>query len=471
MAERAVYWENRVGGHDSVGTTEPSRAWYLAEGSTGGSFETWVLVQNPGEVAADIELTFMTPDGMREGPTDRIPPMSRRTYNVADTLPGQYSVSTRVTSTEDVVAERAVYWTAYGYQPLDPGTVARLDAALDRVMSEHKVPGLVAGAWVPGEGTWLRARGEADIQTGEDIQLLDRFRIGSVTKTFTATVLLQLCDEGRLCLDDTLDQFVGWVPDSDRITIRQLLNMTSGLFNYGDDEEFNKDLAEDPHRKWSPEELVRVAISHEPYCSPGEEFYYSNTNSILQGMIIEMITGNSLSEEFDRRIFDRLDMTSSYLPDSPEMKGEYTHGYSYTGQDNDKPPDPDDYYDLTEYLDPSVVWAAGAIISNLEDLQVWAQALGKGELLDCSTQEERLDWIDVPGSEGIVKYGLGILYLGGLVGHNGQVPGYLCSMFYFPQGDATIIVLANATGPELSTYHQQLVMRIAGILFPGEVPW
>jgi len=107
IEEEAIY---RVGGHDSVGTTEPSRTWYLAEGSTGGSFETWVLIQNPGEVAADIELTFMTPDGMREGPTDRIPPMSRRTYNVADTLPGQYSVSTRVTSNQDVVAERAMYW-------------------------------------------------------------------------------------------------------------------------------------------------------------------------------------------------------------------------------------------------------------------------------------------------------------------------------------------------------------------------
>ena len=464
-----MYWENRIGGHNSTGVTEPSKTWYLAEGSTGGSFETWVLVQNPGDETADIQFTFMTPDGEREGPSDQIPPGSRRTYNVADTLPGEYSVATSVTSTKDVVAERSVYWTAYGYPLFSPGIVARLDAALDEVMSESKIPGVVAGVWTPEKGTWIRARGKADVETGEDVEFIDKFRIGSVTKTFTATVVLQLCDEGELCLDDTLDEFFPWVPDSNRITIRQLLNMTSGLFEYGDDENLNKTIAEDPHRKWSPEELVRIAISHEPYCSPGEECHYSNTNSILQGMIVEKVTGRSLKEEIRDRISVPLGLEHTTFPDTPEITGEYSHGYAYVGQDDNVPPDPSDYIDLTEYLDPSIQWAAGAMISNLEDLKTWAVALAGGELLKHSTQEERLDWVDFPDGDGTFKYGLGIMYLGGLVGHQGMVPGYQCSMFYFPQEDTTIVVLANTSGSNAPT--QRLSTQIARILFPDEFPW
>ena len=110
IAERAMYWENRQGGHDSIGVTSPARNWYLAEGSTGGSFETWVLVQNPGSEAATVDLTYMTEAGAVPGPSLELAPQTRQTVNVAWTVPDTWSVSTMVSSNKPMIAERAMYW-------------------------------------------------------------------------------------------------------------------------------------------------------------------------------------------------------------------------------------------------------------------------------------------------------------------------------------------------------------------------
>lgn len=110
VAERAVYWDNRKGGHESIGVTTPEKTWYLAEGSTAAGFETYVLIQNPGKSAASVDLTFMTDNGPAAGPHLNLPPHSRKTVNVADFVPDNFSVSTKVTSNRPVIAERAVYW-------------------------------------------------------------------------------------------------------------------------------------------------------------------------------------------------------------------------------------------------------------------------------------------------------------------------------------------------------------------------
>ncbi|MBU4391611.1 MAG: hypothetical protein KJ907_05480, partial [Actinobacteria bacterium] len=114
VAERAVYWDHRTGGHDSVGVTNPSTTWYLSEGSTGEGFETWVLVQNPNNTEAEVVVTYMTPSGPVSGPCATISANSRQTFNVGDTVPGEWEVSTRVTSDQPVIAERAMYWDGRG---------------------------------------------------------------------------------------------------------------------------------------------------------------------------------------------------------------------------------------------------------------------------------------------------------------------------------------------------------------------
>jgi len=112
MAERACYWNSRIEGHDSIGTTAPAKTWYLAEGSTGAGFESWVLVQNPNSSPANVQLTYMTPTGPVTGPSETIAANSRKTFNVAETVPGVYEVSTKVTSNAPVIAERAMYGDA-----------------------------------------------------------------------------------------------------------------------------------------------------------------------------------------------------------------------------------------------------------------------------------------------------------------------------------------------------------------------
>ena len=157
------------------------------------------------------------------------------------------------------------------------------------------------------------------------------FRIGSITKTFTGTVILQLVDEGKLRLDDPIAKYQPEVPNGANITIRQLLQMTSGLFNYTDDPAWNQALDANRQRVWSPQELVAIALAHPPYFAPGTDFHYSNTNTVLLGLIIEQITGNNVADEFARRIFTPLGMRETVMP-PPTMAAipdPHPRGYLY----------------------------------------------------------------------------------------------------------------------------------------------
>ena len=199
---------------------------------------------------------------------------------------------------------------------------------VEQAMAENNIPGAIVGVWVPGEGTWIKAIGTADIETGRNIKITDKMRIASITKTFTATVILQLVDEWKLALNDTLDHFVPEVPNSDEITIRQLCDMTSGIFSIADDEGFDNTLANEPLKKWTHQELLDIALKHDPYFAPGEGGYYSDTNySPLLGMIIEQVTGNTVENEIQTRIIEPLELLNTSFPTGPNMTGEYSRGY------------------------------------------------------------------------------------------------------------------------------------------------
>lgn len=341
-----------------------------------------------------------------------------------------------------------------------PDVSQQIEQAIRGVMEELDIPGAVAGVWVPDMGELVLAIGEADIEEGRTIQEADRFRIGSITKTFTATAILILADEGLLSLDDTVDKFVEEIPDGDRITVRQLCNHTSGLYNYGEDEEFAVGLTEDPHKVYTPRELVDMAISHEPYFPPGEGWHYSNTGYILLGMIIEEVTGSSYETVIKDRIIEPLGLSNTSVADSPEMTGQYSRGYEYKEEGSEE------LIDRTEYLDPSIVWAAGAMISNLEDLRVWAKALAEGELLSDASHQEQMDWVDLP-DDPASKYGLGVLYVYGLEGHDGRQPGYDAAVFYYPQKQATFVVLFNKA--EESSVALGVALKLANIVLPEDI--
>jgi D-alanyl-D-alanine carboxypeptidase len=324
-------------------------------------------------------------------------------------------------------------------------------------MSNLRIPGALVYVDVPGEGTWIQTFGTGNLEGNTPITPDDHFRIGSNTKTLTGTVVLQLFDEGKLGLDDPVSQYQPQVPNGENITIRQLLNMTSGLFSYTEDEDFNQTLDTEPQKVWEPEELVEIGFSHQPYFSPGDGFHYSNTNFVLLGMIIEQLTGQPLEQEFQDRIFVPLGMSDSLLPErnSAAIPDPHPRGYMYqtnveslntselqgekAEQADEAAGAPNDVTDDS----PSWAWAAGGAISTLNDLIIWAKADATGALLSPDAQKERLTWVTPPPSPG-AQYGLAIAeFPGSFIGHDGQLPGFNNFAGYQSQNDATIVVVTN----------------------------
>jgi D-alanyl-D-alanine carboxypeptidase len=316
-------------------------------------------------------------------------------------------------------------------------TESSIDALVNSAMSDGKIPGVIVGVWAPGEGSYVKAYGTADTTSGEPLQVEDRVRIASITKTFVATVVLQLVDEGRLGLDETIEKYLPQVPAANAITVRHLLSHSSGLYDY-EDQAFMKSVVADPLKVWDPQQLLSLATAHPADFAPGSSCAYSNTNYIALGIIVEQVTGDRLGEEIKNRIIIPLGLAATEFPTGPEITGEFSHGYTDLN-------DPGVLSDITR-IDMSWDWAAGAMISNLDDLEVWARALTGGELISEELQKQRLTWLNMPAYGPWVSYGLGIMKIGPLMGHSGADPGYNSAMYYLPEKDAVIIVLFNYCG-------------------------
>jgi D-alanyl-D-alanine carboxypeptidase len=182
---------------------------------------------------------------------------------------------------------------------------ADLDAALEKSFQESEAPGVVAAVQTP-EYTWIRALGVADRTSKEPMTPDVHHRIGSVTKTFTGTLLLQAADEGLLSLDDTIDRYVDGVPNGDKITLSQMADMTSGVANYSETEQFDDELTSDPYQVWKPEQLVQLGLKDSPLFDPGTEWHYSNTNTVLLGLVLEQVTGETIGQLYRERIIEPL---------------------------------------------------------------------------------------------------------------------------------------------------------------------
>jgi D-alanyl-D-alanine carboxypeptidase len=345
-------------------------------------------------------------------------------------------------------------------------TLQQMQETLEKILAENGIPGAIVYVEVPGEGKWEATLGLADVEAGEPMDLANKFRVGSITKTFTSTVILQLVDEGLISLDDTLASLAmePAVPGAGEITVRMLLNHTSGLYEYTADEDFQELQGEDPLRKWAPAELVALAAENEPYFPPGEGWQYSNTNFVLQGMIIEQVTGNPLEEELASRITGPLGLAETILPAQPEMSGEYSHGYVYAKDLGDaEDGGVDGLVDVTDAFDPSWAWAAGAMVSDLEDLKVWVKALAEGDLLSEGLQRERLTTVEAwQGSD----YGLGIAEYEGFWGHPGDLPGFSSAMMYNPDSGVTIILNLNKNPNDIDFAGYTTFTQLVDILSP-----
>jgi D-alanyl-D-alanine carboxypeptidase len=333
------------------------------------------------------------------------------------------------------------------------------------------------------QGDWSATFGTREIGKDVPLSMDDYFRVGSNTKTMTSTVILQLVQEGKLKLDDPVSAHWPTVPNGDTITIAQLSEMRSGLYSYTFDRAFNETLDREPQKEWAPEELLAIGFSHPPNFEPGERFEYCNTNTVLLGVIIEQLTGMPASEAFRKRIFEPLGLrhtslphrTDSSIPD-PHPQG-YAFGTNVSTIDTFALPPPEHEAAVAGTLppndetnaNPSWAWTAGGAISTVGDLAIYAKALVGGGLLDEKTQKIRLDSIQPtdPANPGAAGYGLNLARFGPYVmGHDGQLPGFMTFMGYDPQAENTIIVATNlATVPAGEGSALVLAKAILGTLY------
>ncbi len=320
---------------------------------------------------------------------------------------------------------------------------AALDAALEESFEESGAPGVVAAVQTP-EYTWVGTLGVADLASEEPMTADVHHRIGSVTKTFTGSLLLQAAAEGLLSLDDTIDRYVEGVPNGNEITLRQMANMTSGIASYTFDEQFVDELFSDPERSWTPEELAQVGIADSPAFDPGTEFQYSNTNTVLLGIVLEQVTGKPIGELYRERIIEPLGLQRTSFPDSdPSLPEPHDRGYTLQGQSGGEPVDATDW-------NPSWGWTAGGMISTVDDMLVYGRALGTGEgLLPPEQQAERLDSFlrNPPPLNADLDYGLALVDDHGWLGHTGELPGFNTTVYYHPELDATMVVEVNSDIP------------------------
>lgn len=342
-------------------------------------------------------------------------------------------------------------------------TVAQIKATITTWFVKYKAPGVIVGIWIPGKGTYVSAQGKANLATAEPMQIGDHMRIGSVTKTFTVTVLLQLVQKKILGLDDPVSKYVSYVPNGNKITLRMLANMTAGLFSYTKDEKFTHDVYTDPRRPYTPRQLLNIAFKHKPMFTPGTGWDYSNTNTVLLGVILEKVTGKTMGQLFDEYSFNPLGLSNTVWPSSTALPGPYAHGITENPFDEKT-------QDATHW-NPSWAFTAGQLISTIQDLGTWAKACATGAQISPALQKQRLTWVKFPPLNPNNTYGLGIVYKDGWLGHQGSIPGYNTMSYYLPKQDATMIVLVNSDIPTKNASPASALFRaLAEIVTPGNVP-
>ena len=332
---------------------------------------------------------------------------------------------------------------------------------VDTFVATSGTPGAMAAVWHGDGAPWLYAAGVGNLETQAPLTTDDAVRIASNTKTFTATVVLQLIDEGLLSLDDVVATWMPDIPNGDTATIRNLLGMTAGIFNWIEAPGIEAAWIADPLMPWTPEEAIDIARENPPYFAPGEGFHYAETNYFLLGVIAEAVTSTPIDVLITERLLTPNSLTRTSFPTTPAMPEPYSRGYV---------PDPSGGTPLDLTLsNPDFPWTAGAMISTLDDMLVWARLLTSGTLISPELQAERLQLTTISTSPFVLGYGLGIFTIAGYWGHNGGINGYSTYMVHNPETDTTIVTATN-----LSTNQgggaDQIFLALAALIDPALIP-
>jgi len=327
----------------------------------------------------------------------------------------------------------------------DASLIANLQAALQ---SSTK-PGAALSIVTADGSVWSGANGFENIEAGTAMTADSRSGIGSITKTMTAVTTLQLMQEGKLSLDDTLAQWlpqvVGKIENSETITLRQLLNHSSGIPEFFDDD-FEAVLLDNPNFAWQPQDFISFVYGETASFEPGDRYSYSNTNYTLLALVIEAAAGATLAEQFETRIFQPLGMDSTSIVSIDSSPADFPQGYIDFAA-----PEYEGLSDVSQLIPvpfhPSVRgFGEGGTVSTVPDITRFSQALNNGELLAPQTFMQMQQDI-APTSEGEERYGLGITLpstpFGTFVGHSGGFPGVNSNMFYLPEQQITVVTIEN----------------------------
>jgi D-alanyl-D-alanine carboxypeptidase len=323
-------------------------------------------------------------------------------------------------------------------------TFAEMQAGLDAITATG-VTGVLLRLGGPF-GSEVLTSGVADRQSGRPPTATDTFRIASISKAYSGVVILDLVRDGLVGLDDTVERWLpGALPEGDRVHIRQLLDHTSGVFNYTDDETFQTEFGNDPLRVWTPAELVAVAAGHRLNFEPGTAYAYSNTDNILIGLIAEAATGDSYAALLQSSVFGPLGLQHTALPTTTALPDPFIHGFFYH-QDGT-------VQDVSEALSPTGSWASGAIISTATDLARFVGALVGGDLYGQALREQARRTVagdsqpPGPPGPGTNQAGLGLFRYdaacGTMWGHTGRFPGYRTYALATPNGRRTLVLTLN----------------------------
>lgn len=351
---------------------------------------------------------------------------------------------------------------------LSPAVQTAIAAAVNKDLAAYggsqPVPGVAVGIWLPGKAAFTKGYGYSNLATHTPMAVDDHFRVGSNTKTFVATVLLQLSDEKKLSLDDTISRFnLGLaVPSERRITLRELAEMRSGIIDLyaipGVQQHDEAWLKRETPRQW-----VALAAKQPLLFAPGTKYNYSNTNWFLLGLIIEKVTHDTIQGEIHKRILAPLALNETSFPTTePGIPAPYARGYSLGEKGK--------WADESIALPNSVAWAAGVMISDMADMKRWVKAYVTGSTNSASAQKARLTCL--PTGNGNVSFGLGIGCSAGWYGYTGGITGYNTAAYYLPATGATIIAFVNSQREEPFPGVANSILRdIAKIVSPNNVPY
>ena len=329
---------------------------------------------------------------------------------------------------------------------------AELQKKLDEWHKAGSFPGATLGVVLANGESFGLAVGFSDREAKTPMRPDDRMLAGSVGKTFAAATALQLIKEGKISLDDRIEKYLGrepWfsrLPNAKDITVRQLMNHTSGLVRYEFKEQFTKDLTANPEKVWKPAELVAYLLDEKPPFEAGKGWDYSDTNYIVLGMIIEKVTGRKFYDEANRRLIKPLKLTNTIPQDGPALKG-VVQGYA--GPNNPFGGTDAMIVNGKFAINPQFEWTGGGYASTAVDLARWAKMIYEGKAFSADLLPQVLEGVPAPMLGRETRYGLGVIIrkttAGTSYGHSGFFPGYMTDMMYFPEHRVAIAVQVNTS--------------------------